>query len=941
MASVDLPSSSSSALTLPPTGTERRHNRRNNSNHTTNSNRNINNNTASLEECLFGKQSTTRTRLFQLLLVAKQQKQTREEEEEVSTVVVVGGGGGANDGTVTGSSSSSTHAATGTTTSNTISSTGGDMVAVAVAADASIPAPTTPTTTASTAVSTTPTTGSILNELDPSWHSKQQKKQQWRLRSSHSFSSSDDGETDDIRSNADIDTHSTTDDDDDDIPFRSHRIPLPLLRKIVSSSLFGTPAAEDTTTTSQRQQRNVECNDNSYDDDNSDTPDEGEGWRAVAWRALLGYIPPATHRWPRLLEQRRLQYRTLVARHFVTTTPPPTPLLSSSSSSSGTAVLVSLDAMDTDRALELTAIFHIKKKQKLQKLRHQQQQQKRQDQCNDKEDLSHSSTSGGGGNSGGGLEPEDATATTTPSRSAPQANRGSHGATSANSHIPMSIQQHWKQKGLDLAILNRVTASPYNRNNNALTMNEFSVKATSMLGSLSHPPDALPSMPPPVNSSDAQTSKGQYQPNTEGPDNTTDSVKALDESASTTIADNNTNHTRRLDDIVESALLLDEIRKDVERTHPDMSFFLDPQDNLGQRRYAALERILFLSCHSNNTSNSTTTTGYVQGMNEIVSLLYYVLAAQDPHPEWAIHAEADTYWLWQCILEDNNMRHVFAPHLDHCATGIHGRINLMNQLLARHDPQVKEHLEQFCGIESSFYAIRWWTTLLSREFLFPDTIRLWDSMFASTHKDNFLSHVCVTMIMSIRERLLKGDFSTCLKLLHSFPLTTSMEALLESSRALWVYEAQISVVCRKGGLTLTQALLAIESPPSLILAYGFPNGSPPLTTISPALLARGAAAVERASGQVETSVRSAAQGVMGRARGIYHRYSKDYAKRASSSGSVSSSGSMEDKVASLSFTGKSASFDAIDCVDTDLGKTAMGTTNTVEDLDDIYVQAFR
>jgi hypothetical protein len=44
----------------------------------------------------------------------------------------------------------------------------------------------------------------------------------------------------------------------------------------------------------------------------------------------------------------------------------------------------------------------------------------------------------------------------------------------------------------------------------------------------------------------------------------------------------------------DNASLLDEIRKDVVRTHPELYFFLEPEDNLGQRRYAALERILFV-----------------------------------------------------------------------------------------------------------------------------------------------------------------------------------------------------------------------------------------------------------------------------------------------------------------------------------------------------------
>ena len=45
---------------------------------------------------------------------------------------------------------------------------------------------------------------------------------------------------------------------------------------------------------------------------------------------------------------------------------------------------------------------------------------------------------------------------------------------------------------------------------------------------------------------------------------------------------------------LENASLLDEIRKDVVRTHPDLQFFLETEDNLGSRRYAAIERILFV-----------------------------------------------------------------------------------------------------------------------------------------------------------------------------------------------------------------------------------------------------------------------------------------------------------------------------------------------------------
>jgi Rab-GTPase-TBC domain len=213
---------------------------------------------------------------------------------------------------------------------------------------------------------------------------------------------------------------------------------------------------------------------------------------------------------------------------------------------------------------------------------------------------------------------------------------------------------------------------------------------------------------------------------------------------------------------------------------------------------------------------------YVQGMNEIVGTIYYVLA-NDINGEWATQAEADSYFLFNILMIE--MRDVFVPDMDDAETGIQGRITNMKNLLSTHDPALQEHLQD-CGIDSSFYAIRWLTTLLSREFLLPDTIRMWDSMFASTHKENFLRYVCGTMVLMIREELLKGDFSSCLRLLQRYP-PVNVDKLLESSRALWIYESQITMACHKGGISLHQALSTISPPPAIIMAFGLRGGVGP------------------------------------------------------------------------------------------------------------------
>ena len=210
---------------------------------------------------------------------------------------------------------------------------------------------------------------------------------------------------------------------------------------------------------------------------------------------------------------------------------------------------------------------------------------------------------------------------------------------------------------------------------------------------------------------------------------------------------------------------------------------------------------------------------YVQGMNEIVGTLYFVLA-NDRNEEWASEAEADVYFLFNTLMVE--MRDIFVPDLDDADTGIQGRVANMIALLSLHDPEVRCHLDD-CGIDPGFYSIRWLTTLLSREFPPSDTIRLWDSMFASTHKDNFMRYVCVCMVMIIREDLLQGDFGTCLRLLQAYP-STDVDKLLESSRALWIYESQVTLACHKGGISLSQALTTIAPPPAVIMAYGLAGG---------------------------------------------------------------------------------------------------------------------
>ncbi len=127
-------------------------------------------------------------------------------------------------------------------------------------------------------------------------------------------------------------------------------------------------------------------------------------------------------------------------------------------------------------------------------------------------------------------------------------------------------------------------------------------------------------------------------------------------------------------------MLLAEIRKEGVRTHPVLAFYLEPDK--GPRRYAALERILFVWSKYNKGVR------HVQGMHEIVGTIHYVLA-NDLNDEWADHAEAATYWLLNTLLAD--MRDAFICDIDESDTGRQGRIANKHTPLGRPKPEVKGH----------------------------------------------------------------------------------------------------------------------------------------------------------------------------------------------------------------------------------------------------------
>ena len=198
--------------------------------------------------------------------------------------------------------------------------------------------------------------------------------------------------------------------------------------------------------------------------------------------------------------------------------------------------------------------------------------------------------------------------------------------------------------------------------------------------------------------------------------------------------------------------VLEAVRKDVNRTHSGINFFARPDSR------ASLEAILVVFAKLNSGIK------YVQGMNEVLAPIYFVFAT-DPREAWNIHAEADAFFCFSALMAE--IRDHFIEEMDDTAGGVKARLATLEQQLQLHDPDLAAHLEAQ-GLRPQFYALRWITTLLTREFELPDTVRLWDSLLADPRRFDFAETVCLSMVLQLREELMHNDFGTNMKRLQQY-----------------------------------------------------------------------------------------------------------------------------------------------------------------------------
>ncbi|XP_063607723.1 TBC1 domain family member 5-like isoform X4 [Penaeus indicus] len=246
------------------------------------------------------------------------------------------------------------------------------------------------------------------------------------------------------------------------------------------------------------------------------------------------------------------------------------------------------------------------------------------------------------------------------------------------------------------------------------------------------------------------------------------------------------------------------IRQDVVRTFPEVEFFQS------LRIRDLMVTVLF--CYARQNPE----VSYRQGMHEVLAPLIFVLhcdhqAHQHAHemdPTTNVlqeimdeaYLEHDAYCLFEGVMKGLEPWYVVSEtgsQPDPRSTLLNaqpfarpqdiGPTNLLVQkltsihdnLLQRHDSALYSHLARL-EIPPQIYGIRWIRLLFGREFSLQDLLMVWDAIFSDSQPTfPLVDFLTIAMLSFIREPLLMGDYTTCLKFLMRYPAAADVQYIIQ------------------------------------------------------------------------------------------------------------------------------------------------------------------
>ena len=189
--------------------------------------------------------------------------------------------------------------------------------------------------------------------------------------------------------------------------------------------------------------------------------------------------------------------------------------------------------------------------------------------------------------------------------------------------------------------------------------------------------------------------------------------------------------------------LIDQINKDLPRTRFDCDFYVNNSNN-----YDTLRRILFLY------ANEHSDVHYIQGMNEIIAIIFYIFS-KDDNPFIEKYKESDSYFIFEKLMEE--IKDIFImENINYSQLFIKEQIEQIKKILKKIDSELINYFQDI-GVEIDNFVMRWLLVLFAQEFTMDVAVNFYDRVFTQKNKIKFICYISAAIIEKKKNALIKLD----------------------------------------------------------------------------------------------------------------------------------------------------------------------------------------
>ena len=192
--------------------------------------------------------------------------------------------------------------------------------------------------------------------------------------------------------------------------------------------------------------------------------------------------------------------------------------------------------------------------------------------------------------------------------------------------------------------------------------------------------------------------------------------------------------------------LITQINKDLPRTRPEIKFFKEKSKiSKNETNYDVIKRILYIFAKKHEDLS------YVQGMNEIVAIIYYIYNL-DENPYIKPFIESDTYFSFELLIQE--IKPIFMmENINYSQLFISLQIKQINDILNAAEPELLNYFKKKDVLIDNF-LMRWLLVLFAPEFSHNISISFCDRLFTQKNKMRFICFISSSILIINKNKLM-------------------------------------------------------------------------------------------------------------------------------------------------------------------------------------------